>query len=443
MIVGNTKIAEEVVQEGMLKVWTGAGTFRVEEEGANTCVKSWIMKIIARESYLALRRRKRSNREIASEVDVAGTQAIAAPVDDSLTSKELIEALQGGLRKLEETDRQLIALHFGGGLNQIEISKALSISQQTVSYRLGRILKELRADLSAAGFAAVAPLGAELVEEALSSTHVPGTSLYKRVQARIQARPSYRPVKGAAAKSSALALSTAGVVCIGAICTGAWLYLSKQPPPPPPAPTPTPAVAANPSAVTASEEKPRSYRWNFDKGPPLENEFGFLNDKPQWKWVPEKKAMVSDSNAFVALVRPELPNLPMILTATINVGMKGLTVGYGATLHRNSQMPKMRRQWRHRNTKLTHAVVWKTYFVDRRMVEFLDDVPARVIEFDEDLTGAQIILSVDNVSIGEIALEPVDRLKAETAIGNFNELTKGLVRVDQLSAEEIRKLERE
>src|SRR5690348_2224710 len=57
MIVGNTKIAEEVVQEGMLKVWTGAGTFRVEEEGANTCVKSWIMKIIARESYLALRRR--------------------------------------------------------------------------------------------------------------------------------------------------------------------------------------------------------------------------------------------------------------------------------------------------------------------------------------------------------------------------------------------------
>src|SRR4029079_6206184 len=106
-------------------------------------------------------------------------------------------------------------------------------------------------------------------------------------------------------------------------------------------------------------------------------------------------------------------------------------------------MPKMRRQWRHRNTKLTHAVVWKTYFIDRWMVEFLGDVPARVIEFDEDLSGAQIILAIDNVPIGEIALEPVDRLKAESAIGNFDELTQGLVRVDQLSPEEIRKLERE
>jgi hypothetical protein len=71
---------------------------------------------------------------------------------------ELIDALRGQLELLPILDRELLALHFGGGLTQDEISSALECSQQTVSLRIQKALGHLRTKLSVAGFAAVVPL---------------------------------------------------------------------------------------------------------------------------------------------------------------------------------------------------------------------------------------------------------------------------------------------
>src|SRR5438477_11970516 len=57
-IVGNARSAEEVVQEAMLRVWTNAERFRASDSETPNA-RAWIMKIITRESFMALRRRKK------------------------------------------------------------------------------------------------------------------------------------------------------------------------------------------------------------------------------------------------------------------------------------------------------------------------------------------------------------------------------------------------
>src|SRR5262249_55791779 len=122
-ILGDSKAAEEVVQEAMIRVWSSAGKFRHDNAEGPSNPRGWIMKIVARESSRALQQRKRRSKEIRQNID------LPSPVpDDEVTSKELVQALRGKVAELPEEDRQLIALHFAGGLSQTEISESLSVS---------------------------------------------------------------------------------------------------------------------------------------------------------------------------------------------------------------------------------------------------------------------------------------------------------------------------
>src|SRR5579872_3311938 len=83
---------------------------------------------------------------------------------------ELLVALRRVMHELPALERQLVALHFGAGLTQQEIGAALSIPQQTISFKIKKVLEDLRGRLSIAGFAAAAPLlSAEWMREAICS----------------------------------------------------------------------------------------------------------------------------------------------------------------------------------------------------------------------------------------------------------------------------------
>ncbi|MBA3708202.1 MAG: sigma-70 family RNA polymerase sigma factor, partial [Planctomycetes bacterium] len=219
-IVKDAKTAEDLVQESMVRVWSAAGSFRTDgADGRVPNVKAWIMTIVARESFQALRRRKRSRKEVPMDIEPA-----TAPQDEASSSPELVGALRSKLMELPETDRQLIALHFGGGVSQREISEALSLSQQTISYRLNRILKDLRSSLSAARLAAAVPVGGESIIEALSSGHAPSAGLHARVLAGVHGAPG--AVAASAAGVTVLAVSGAAIGLLG---LGIWMARPSYP----------------------------------------------------------------------------------------------------------------------------------------------------------------------------------------------------------------------
>ena len=185
-IVGDARIAEEVLQEGMLRVWSGAGKFRSIDSGNPGSAKAWIMKIIAREAFRALQRKKKRSREVRQEFDPA-----SLPMDDAVASTSWSPRCALKLDQLTADDRQLIALHYGGGLSQTEISESLSIPQQTISHRINRALKDLRAGLASAGFASVTAVLAANLTEAVSTGYTPPAGLSGRLRLRSALKADY------------------------------------------------------------------------------------------------------------------------------------------------------------------------------------------------------------------------------------------------------------
>src|SRR5205085_329214 len=118
-ITSNRERAEEIVQEAMIRVWSSANSFR--GEGA---VKGWLLSIVAREAIKMIKsiKRKAVNMDLEGENE---PQRDDADARNAVESSELTSALQREVDLLPDSDRQLVALHFGGGCSQLEISKAL------------------------------------------------------------------------------------------------------------------------------------------------------------------------------------------------------------------------------------------------------------------------------------------------------------------------------
>src|SRR6185369_12897715 len=102
----------------------------------------------------------------------------------------------GALRKLltalPDSERQMVALYYGGGLTQEEISEALSIPRRTVAFKIEEALKELRSKLLQGGFAAAVPL---LAGDGLRDALWSGSAAPARLHAKVMngiARSSMR-----------------------------------------------------------------------------------------------------------------------------------------------------------------------------------------------------------------------------------------------------------
>ena len=54
------------------------------------------------------------------------------------------ETVRAALRALEPRERELVALKFGGGLQNVEIARVLGVSESNAGTRLHRVLLKLR-----------------------------------------------------------------------------------------------------------------------------------------------------------------------------------------------------------------------------------------------------------------------------------------------------------
>ena len=141
LVTGERVLAEEIVQDTMLAVWRGAGSFRGESSA-----RSWVIAIARRQTRDRLRRRRL--RVVDDAVLADQPSSGPGPEATALDRADLAEVM-GAIRQLAASHREVLGLAFGSGLSLPEVASVLEIPLGTVKSRLtaaraalGRILNE-------------------------------------------------------------------------------------------------------------------------------------------------------------------------------------------------------------------------------------------------------------------------------------------------------------
>ncbi len=128
LVAGERVLAEEIVQDTMLAVWRGAGSFRGESS-----VRSWVIAIARRQTRDRLRGRRL---RVVDEVFLADRPGSGpGPEAMALDRAELAEVMDA-IRELAPAHREVLGLVFGSGLSLPEVACVLEIPVGTVKSRL-------------------------------------------------------------------------------------------------------------------------------------------------------------------------------------------------------------------------------------------------------------------------------------------------------------------
>jgi RNA polymerase sigma-70 factor (ECF subfamily) len=128
LVTGERVLAEEILQDTMLAVWRGAGSFRGESSA-----RSWVIAIARRQTRDRLRTRRLRVVDDAYLADQPGSAP--GPEVTALDRAELAE-VSAAIRELPAPHREVLGLVFGSGLSLPEVAGVLEIPLGTVKSRL-------------------------------------------------------------------------------------------------------------------------------------------------------------------------------------------------------------------------------------------------------------------------------------------------------------------
>ena len=137
-ICRDTAMAEDLVQETLLRAWSRLDQFQV-----GTNCKAWLFTILL---HLWGRRREKAS----SRLEVVGldpreeTRAPSASLEEHVMANEVLGAVDG----LAEDQRAALLLSAVEGFSVNEIAEMLAVPAGTVMSRLGRARSALRASLN-------------------------------------------------------------------------------------------------------------------------------------------------------------------------------------------------------------------------------------------------------------------------------------------------------
>jgi RNA polymerase sigma-70 factor (ECF subfamily) len=141
LVAGDRALAEEILQDTMLAVWRGAGSFRSQSQ-----VRSWVIAIARRQTRDRLRGRRL---QVVDDEFLAGLPSLGPGPEVMALERAELAAVTDAIRELAPAHRELLGLAFGTGLSLPEIAGVLEIPLGTVKSRLasaraalGRILHE-------------------------------------------------------------------------------------------------------------------------------------------------------------------------------------------------------------------------------------------------------------------------------------------------------------
>jgi RNA polymerase sigma-70 factor (ECF subfamily) len=131
--------AEDVSQDAMLRLWRNAAGL---ELGANG-VRPWLRRVV---SNLCIDR-ARARRNV-SVTDAVPEESEPAGQLRHLAERELAGRVDAALKALPERQRLAVTLFHYEGMSQIEVGRALDISDEAVESLLARARRTLKATLS-------------------------------------------------------------------------------------------------------------------------------------------------------------------------------------------------------------------------------------------------------------------------------------------------------
>ena len=126
-VVGNRELAEDLLQEGLLKVWTSIASYDAEKGRLFT----WMARVCCNQAIDALRSPWYRFHKGNKSLEVAGAQQAWAPVSFRPEHIGLRELTLG----LKPTQREVIDLLYFGGCTQVEAAEQLGIPLATVKTR--------------------------------------------------------------------------------------------------------------------------------------------------------------------------------------------------------------------------------------------------------------------------------------------------------------------
>jgi RNA polymerase sigma factor (sigma-70 family) len=195
--------AEDTAQESFVALFAAAERFDPRRN-----FKSWFFQIVRNAARQRLRgeRRRQAREERAARPEVTWSE------EDPLAAAEL----QAALGRLRPERREVIALHYFGGLTLREVAKATETKKGTVDSRLSRGLEDLRQDLSLTASLA-GPLMIALLRQALVAAPAPPAAA--AVVAAAGGAAGGAAVGAGKALGPLFALIVAGLLALGARAT--------------------------------------------------------------------------------------------------------------------------------------------------------------------------------------------------------------------------------
>jgi RNA polymerase sigma-70 factor (ECF subfamily) len=130
--------AEDVAQEAMLRLWRSADGLEVGLAG----LRPWLRRVV---SNLCVDRMRSGKR--LTVTDEVPEQAEPATQHSQLEAQDTSERVEAALRALPDRQRLALTLFHYEGLSQIEVGKAMSISDEAVESLLARARRTLKAAL--------------------------------------------------------------------------------------------------------------------------------------------------------------------------------------------------------------------------------------------------------------------------------------------------------
>jgi len=142
-MVGNTSIAEDIVQEAFLSIWRSRLRYR-RERGS---VRTWVLGIVHHRGIDALRRNLVHDRRRASAEGIEERQEAPERTDVEAARRDEARSVRRALDELPDGQGQVIELAYFGGFTHTQIAEMLGMPVGTVKGRMRLGLEKLRRTL--------------------------------------------------------------------------------------------------------------------------------------------------------------------------------------------------------------------------------------------------------------------------------------------------------
>jgi RNA polymerase sigma-70 factor (ECF subfamily) len=140
-LVGRPDVAEDLMQETMLRAFRSLETYRPEGK-----FRAWIFRIAVNLARDWIRRRPREPATVLddpSEPSAVANLGIAQPPDAEAQRRDRCRRVEAALARLHHADREVLVLRYYGDLAFKDIAKATGEPLGTVLARAHRALKKL------------------------------------------------------------------------------------------------------------------------------------------------------------------------------------------------------------------------------------------------------------------------------------------------------------